>query len=122
MAVALLLVTAFLAPGGPPPHSTGAVPARAGESRTAPGADGTVLPCFTIDPRRGPFSPDGRGAESFRRERATEAEEESNPPSGPVACWTAPWHTFSAPGPLSSGNLPLPGGKVLPQLLPSLRC
>lgn len=77
---------------------------------------------FTRDPRGVP--PDSEDpASTPPHERATEGQEvEVNPSDGLFACFAFDWRVLATPGLSLSGTLTLPGGKVLPRLLPSLRC
>jgi hypothetical protein len=122
MAIApLILLAAWLSPGDLPRQHADSP--RAVEVCLAPGSGVATLPSLVADHRRVPFEPGGEVPERIRRERATEEqEEEANPALGWLA-WCSPWwHVLSTTNHSRPDGSPLPGGKVLPRLLPSLRC
>jgi hypothetical protein len=118
----LVLLTALLSGGSPARQAADAAAPRAVGVCLAREPEAAILPLLSIDPRREPFDPASLWAEHLRRERATEEEEEASPSSSLAACYVPGWRALSAPGLSVSGSLPLPGGKILPRLLPNLRC
>lgn len=124
MSISCLLLTVLLTMAGLPAsgvtlHPT--VPPGASVV-SAEVARASRMGSFVPDPRDCPLDP-SLPAKDPVSEGATEEQEEESGASGGLFAWHADcWQFLSAPGLVSAGSLVLPGGKVLPRLLPNLRC